>query len=367
MRAAFVVYGPLEQVTGGYLYDQAVRAELLGRGWAVDTISLPAVLPGLHVEHTGPLLRRLLGADAPDIVVEDGLASGSCLLANVALRVRRRPRTVALVHHLSWSEARHGGETRRARLAARAREWAALAAAHRVVVTSEHTRREVVALGIPARRVGVVQPGVDTHDAANPPGSSERTGGRVGQTGEREVRLLAVGTLTRRKGFDVLLRAAARLPSTGWRLTIAGPGEREPEVAQELRQLAVDLGLDGRVALPGPVDHAALERLYRQADVFAAPSRYEGYGMAVAEALAQGLPVVASRVPALADLVEDGRSGRLVPVDDPAALARALGELVRDAALRARLAEGASVRGRSLPTWREAGRAFEAELLQALA
>jgi glycosyltransferase involved in cell wall biosynthesis len=132
--------------------------------------------------------------------------------------------------------------------------------------------------------------------------------------------LLAVGNLYPVKDHATLLRAAATLP--GVSVAIAGRGEEE----EKLRALAAELGLGARLHLLGLRDDVA--DLHRAADLFVQPSRSEGLPLAILEAMGAGLPVVATRVGGIHEAVIDGRTGRLVPPADPAALAAALRELL---------------------------------------
>jgi glycosyltransferase involved in cell wall biosynthesis len=126
-----------------------------------------------------------------------------------------------------------------------------------------------------------------------------------------------------------------------------------------MRRLTRDLGLDSRVTFTGALDDASLVEEYRQADLFVFPSRFEGYGMVAAEALAHGLPIVATRTGALPDLVPP-EVGVLVPPEDPKALGGVLERLLADEGLRRRLAAGSRVAGMRLPTWSQAARTFAA-------
>jgi glycosyltransferase involved in cell wall biosynthesis len=148
------------------------------------------------------------------------------------------------------------------------------------------------------------------------------------------VEILAVGRLHEPKDFVTLVRAVPSLEPGSVRVRIAGDGPDRAAIEDEIAQL----GLDGAVELLGARDDVAA--LLAQADVFVLPSRSEGMPMSVLEAMAAGLPVVASAVGGMPELVRDGETGALVPAGDPAALARALAPLVTDAELRARLGRG---------------------------
>jgi glycosyltransferase involved in cell wall biosynthesis len=129
----------------------------------------------------------------------------------------------------------------------------------------------------------------------------------------------------------------------------------------DLRHRIAALGLGGRVTLTGEEGEAAIGAYYERADVFVLPSFHEGYGMALAEALAHGLPIVSTRAGAIPDTVPPD-AGRLVPPGDVAALAAALAAVLDDPSLRARLAAGARAARERLPSWESACGRFAAAL-----
>jgi glycosyltransferase involved in cell wall biosynthesis len=203
--------------------------------------------------------------------------------------------------------------------------------APRVLVTSEHSRRvAVAAYGLDPARVAVVPEGIDL-------GSWQRTGERAGD-GERPPVVLSVARQYRRKDTRSLLEAFARLRESHpeARLRIVGGGPELPR----LRARARELGLGERVTFLGELpDDGAVRREYLAADVFCLPSLQEGFGIAYLEAMAAGLPVVATRTTAVPEVVPDGEVGLLVPPRDPDALAAALARLLDDEPLRRRLGE----------------------------
>jgi glycosyltransferase involved in cell wall biosynthesis len=187
-----------------------------------------------------------------------------------------------------------------------------------VIAISESLRRftEDVAGN---RRVAVVEYGIPLRTTVRP----ERRPQEIG-------RVLAVGRLTRQKGFDVAIRAfapvSAQIP--GARLEIAGEGEERPFLSRLIREL----GLVGSVTLLGQRDDVS--ELMQRADVLVHPARWEGFGLVLLEAMSAGLPIVASRVGAIPEVVDDEITGVLVPPDDPKALAAALLRVLREPQLR---------------------------------
>jgi glycosyltransferase involved in cell wall biosynthesis len=137
----------------------------------------------------------------------------------------------------------------------------------------------------------------------------------------------------------------------------------DPRHAQQMRRLATRLGLDDRVTFRGELSGAALDAAYRTSDLFVLASHYEGYGMVLTEAVAHGLPVVATAGGAVPDTLPEG-AGLLTPPADVDALAGALDRVLGDATLLQRLAEGARSARERLPSWPDSARRLAAELEQ---
>src|SRR6202034_3828052 len=189
--------------------------------------------------------------------------------------------------------------------------------------------------GVDPDSASVVEPGTDAAPLAY-------------ATRGATLKMLCVGALIPRKGHDVLFEALAPLPPR-WHLTCVGSLERSPATVRQLRAQLHRLGLEQQVTLTGEIDAATLAWNYRQADLFVLATSFEGYGMAVAEALAHGLPVVSPNVDAVAERVRHA-AGLLVAPDDAQALSAALGRILNDAALLDSLAAGAAVIRTTLPS-----------------
>jgi glycosyltransferase involved in cell wall biosynthesis len=277
-------------------------------------------------------------------IVIDGLALG--VLPDLAAEVASRHPLLGLVHHplaLEW-----GLSAERADALHRS-ERDALASVREVVVTSPATAKLVASgYGVPAGRITVARPGNDP--AARARGSRDGT-----------PHLLSVGAITPRKGFDVLVAALATLAELPWRLTIAGDLTRDPREAARLQTSISEHKLSGRIAVLGEVSSESLRALYDEADVFVLASRFEGYGMAYSEALSRGLPVIGTTAGAIPDTVLPA-AGLLVSPGDAAELSAALRQLIADAELRRRLADGAWASAEMLPTWRQSAAIFAATL-----
>ncbi|MDM0034639.1 glycosyltransferase family 4 protein [Variovorax sp. J22P271] len=342
-RCSFLVPGDLGTRTGGYGYDRRIIDGLRAAGWRVDVASLGPGFPDPDASALA-LAGRVIEALPDDaLVVVDGLAFG--VLPEFAAAHAQRLRWVALVHHPLSLETGLAPDRQRALLESERR---ALASARGVVVTSPATARALAAFDVEAARITVVRPGTDPAPLAQGSGAAE-------------LALLCVASVTPRKGHAVLVDALAGLRDRSWTLDCAGSLTLDPACAAALAAAIAAQGLQGRVRLHGECDEAGLRALYRVADVFVLPSFHEGYGMALAEALAHGLPVISTRAGAIPDTVP-AAAGLLVPPGDVGALQGALQQLLDDAGLRARLAGGAREARRDLPTWADGAARFAAAL-----
>ena len=344
----FAVPGDLATPTGGYAYDRRIIAELVPLGWHAEILDL-----GHEFPCPGPARRaaaRAALASVPNgrAIVIDGLALGA--LPEVAAALASSHKLIALVHHPLALETGLAPPTRDA---LKRSERAALAAARHIIVTGGITARVLVSdYAVPADRISVALPGVDPVPAA-PGGNSTLPA------------LLAVGALVPRKGYDVLLSTLVQIADLPWRLTIAGARDRSPATAAELAALIAAHGLEERVVLAGAVSDARLAELYAEADVFVLASRFEGYGMAYAEAIAHGVPVIGTTAGAIPETVA-ADAGILVAPDDSEALATALRRVIQDHDERRRLAAGARAAAGRLPRWPQAAEIF-ARVLEAVA
>lgn len=335
-----------QPVTGGERYTASVVDRLHQDGWSVIPVAPEDLPPWARGRVRGQLatnvwLARQFASHASEaVVVQDYFWHPRTFLFNWLVRLRGG-RLVCIVHHL-YHDLR---PNRWIGWADRLMGTVALAAMHRIVVNSANTADAVVALGIPRSRLVVIPPGV----AMIPAADVQRP--RV----TSPVRLLAVGNVDRRKGLHHLIGAVARL-SQPVTLDIVGREDYDPSYRAELGDLVERLGVADRVTFRGRLGDRDLARAYEEGTIFVVPSLWEGFGIALLEAMLHGLPIVGTDVGAIPELIRDGESGLLVPPGDPAALAAAIDRLLTDASLAGRLGTAARARGLEVAmTWDAVG------------
>ena len=342
-----VVPGPLDQLTGGYVYDAHMVAGLRELGWKVHVHNLRGRFP-----NPDALAREDLGATLASLpdgarVLIDGLAMGG-LPAPIETHGDRL-RILSLVHHplaeetgLSAGDQRRFADTERR----------ALQPCAGAFVSSAFTARRLEVYGISAERIRIVVPGTEQARLAE------------GPLPGRPSMLLSVASVTPRKGHDVLVAALARVRDLDWTCVCAGSLDRDRGFADSVLRDVADAGLGDRIEFVGEKEGDLLEALYHRASVFVLASHYEGYGMALAEAISHGLPVVSTTGGAIPFTVP-ADAGILVEPGDADAFADALrAVLTPRTTTREALSAAARRHADSLPSWKEAAAAFAVAVVE---
>lgn len=305
MRASFAIPGDLTRKTGGYGYDRRVIAEAMALGVTFAPVTLPAGFPFPDEQERAETVRilRALPSDVPLLV--DGLAFGAF---DDAMLDAMPDRVIALVHHpLAYENGLRDDQTARLR----ASERAALECTDAVIVTSTPTRDLLIAdFGVPADLIHVAIPGTDEAPFAR-------------GSGQNAPVIFGAGSLTPRKAWNVLIEALAPLKDQAWTLKIAGDG---PERTR-LQSLVASLGLADRVSFLGEIDDTTLADCYDRADLFILPSLYEGFGMVLTEAMARGLPCIATDGVVATRHLPEG-AVKIVAANDSAQMSQAIAVLL---------------------------------------
>ncbi len=342
---AFAVPGGFDRLTGGTIYDRRLAEALEALGWTVRRISLPDGFPEPDAAALDETRKRLLALPEGSRLVVDGLALG--VLPDLAAELAARLELIALVHHPLAYETGLDADLADAFLASERR---ALAQASRVICTSRTTRLALVEdYGVPEARVAVAPPGTDRRPPA-------RGSGGPG------LHILNVGSVIARKDQRTLVAALAGLSDHAIEATIAGSLERDPATVHDLALLIEETDQANRIALVGELDASDLDALLASTDLFVSTALHEGYGMALGEALAAGIPALVARGGAVVEVVPESAALFFEP-GDVAELRRLIQALAEDPIALERLREGARRASGRLPGWAETGRRV-AEALQ---
>ncbi len=358
MRVGLVIYGSLDTLTGGYLYDRRLVECLSAHGDEVEVVSLPWRGYGRHLgDNVTPALARRLDSGRFDVLLQDELNHPSLLVTNRRLRRRDACPVVAIVHVLRCDEL----AASRLRSVYAAAERRYLGSIDAAVFCCRATRTQA------ERLLGAALPGVVAHPASDHLGPQPETAAVVARASEPgPLRVVSVANVVARKNLHILVAALARLPLDTWRLTVAGSLTMDAGQVRRVRRLVDRAGVGANVKLLGPVPNPAVRELLAGAHVLAVPSSYEGLAIAYLEAMRLGVPVIATTAGGAGEIVTDGREGRLLQPGDVDTLSARLGELARDRALLERMSLAAWRRARDHPTWEQSFRRARA-LLTSLA
>ncbi|MFD5746849.1 glycosyltransferase family 4 protein [Streptomyces sp. NPDC127033] len=336
--------------SGGNTYDRRLCRELPGTGWRVHEHTVAGGWPRPDGTARTELARLLATFADGAVVLLDGIVA--CGVPGVVAPEAARLRLAVLVH-LPLADETGLAPAVAAELDDRERRT--LRAVPAVVATSDWAARRLVRHhGLAPERVHVAAPGADIAPLATGSGDGSR--------------LLCVAAVTPRKGQHRLVEALAALAELPWSCVCAGGLDQDPGYVTGLRELIAERGLGDRVRLVGPLAGGELAGRYAAADLLVLASDAETYGMAVTEALARGVPVLATDVGGLPEAVgraPDGTvPGVLVPPDDPAALTAALRGWLGEPGRRRALTAAARGRRTALDGWGTTSRRLAGALEQ---
>ncbi len=322
--------------SGGNAYDRRVCLDLPGFGWQAHRHPVAGDWPRPDAAARDELARTLRELPDGAVVLLDGLVACGVPEVIVPEAEEGRLHMVVLVHLPLGDEtgldAAVAAELDAGRCCARCPPWSPPATG-RVPLVSHH--------GLAPERVHVAAPGADIAPLA--PGTDGVS------------HLVCVAAVTPRKGQHRLVEALATVTDLPWTCSLVGGLGHDPEYVAHLRGLVREHGLEDRLELTGPKSGAELDAAYAAADLMVLTSYAETYGMAVTEALARGIPVLATDVGGLPEAVgrapDGGVPGILVPPENPAAIAAELRGWFGEADVRRRLKAAACSRRAALGGW----------------
>lgn len=338
LKISFVMVGLKDHSTGGYYFNFKMAEALSSAGHEVDVIhfkTIPEKLRGARVSGSFYVLKRVLRYK-PDLLVVSKSYSFMAPL-RIIIPFLRLP-VLYMVHHLEWHDRARGVSNVRKRIV----RWF-LSCGNRIWVNSRSTADDVTSLGIPEKRLFVIPPGFDRFETDL-------------NTKQLPVKILSAGTVCSRKDQLTLVKACALLEERDFHLFITGDETVDRNYAEMVRREADSLG--DKVTFMGHLSTGELYELYSKSHILANLSHWEGYGIAVAEAMWAGLPVVAVDAGAVPELVTHGYNGYLIAPADVEGCAEHLKELIDNERLREGMSRSARKKAQDLFSWNDTGREF---------
>jgi len=338
MKLGFVIYGSLDTLSGGDLYDRKLVQYLRAQGDTVEIISLPWRNYAAHL--TDNLRFRL--PKGLDILIQDELNHPSLIRANAG---EHPYPVVSLVHHLRCSELRPKWQNDLYRIV----EKKYLQGVDGFIFNSKTTQSVVNGLIVNKKPNVVAYPPTDRFGEAIPEDEiSERAK-------SDEFKILFLGNVIYRKGLHTLLQAV-KSQRSAFRVDVVGSLDFEPGYVSQIKELAATGDLSSSVFFHGALNNELLPEKLRRAHVLVVPSSYEGFGIVYLEGMGFGLPAIGTTAGAAGEIITHGENGYLIDPDNATALAAHLDELAARRDLLLKLSLNAVRRYRSQPKWDETAR-----------
>ena len=322
MRIGLLVYGPLDTISGGYLYDRQLVSYLEAQGDQVELISIPWRNYTQHLlDNLSRDLYRRLNNLTIDILLQDELNHPSLFDLNRRLKNSVNYRIISIVHHLRSSEHHPGWQ----QVIYSAVEKRYLKSADGFIYNSHNTRREVEALVGDKKSSVIAYP---AGDRFQPDLTLELIESRAQQ--DSPLKILFLGNVIPRKGLQTLLEALNLIAENNWRLSIIGSLLLDSKYVQLNKLYVQSHGLEDKIVFYGLLEDEQLKEVLRTSHILAVPSYHEGFGIAYLEGMGYGLPAIASTAGGASEVVTHGVNGYLVPPDDCAKVSKHIAQLVND-------------------------------------
>ena len=340
MHIGLVIYGSLDTLSGGYLYDRKLVEYLRSQGDTVEIVSMPGRNYAAHLMDnlTFRLSKNL------DILIQDELNHPSLIFANQG---KHPYPVISLVHHLRCSELRPNWQNTFYRFV----EKKYLDSVDGFIFNSRTTERVVNNL-VENRKPSVI--GYPPTDRFGQPLAENEI---VERAKRQDFRILFLGNVIYRKGLHTLLKAVRILPSS-LQVDVVGSLDLEPAYVKLIREIIGKYDLSSFIFLHGPLDKEPLIEKFKQAHVLVVPSSYEGYGIVYLEGMGFGLPAIGTSAGAAGEIIEHGKTGYLIAPDDSDGLAKHLQSLAEDRGLLTRLSLNARERYLRQPSWKETAKSI---------
>jgi len=345
MRIGLVIYGSLDTISGGYLYDRKLVEYLQTQGHSVQLFSLPWRNYSRHLgDNFSQAVFQKLRTLPVDVLIQDELNHPSLVWLNQRLRSKVTYPMISLVHHLRCSE----DHPPLLKYCYRWIERQYLKTVDGFIYNSQTTRTSVETLLEKPKSAVVAYPAADHLPSPSRSWLHEKHSNFWADADP--LRILFIGNVIARKNLHSLLAALALLPTERWQLTVVGSLTTDVEYVARIRRQIKNARLDKAVHLTGSLPTTALLEQLRSHYLLAVPS-YEGFGIVYLEAMNYGLPVIASTLGAAHEIVTQGQEGFLVDPTDVQQLAKHIGELQQNRQRLLAMSQAARARFENHPTW----------------
>jgi len=352
MHIGFVIYGSLDTLSGGYLYDRKLVEYLRSQGDTVEIISLPwrnyaahltdnfwFRLPDVVARRSTATTKQSPPKSKINILIQDELNHPSLILAN---RGKHPYPIISLIHHLRCSELRPKWQNVFYRMV----EKKYLQSVDGFIFNSRTTERVVTSIGESRKPAVIAYPPTDRFGQ---PISEEEI---VSRARTSPLRILFLGNVIYRKGLHTLLEAISSQPSA-FQVDVVGSLTSEPAYAKQTQEFIAHNDLSSFVFLHGPLDNEPLKQMLRQSHVLVVPSSYEGFGIVYLEGMCFGLPAIGTTAGGAGEVIRDGVDGFLIEPGDSGLLASRLKILNEKREVLVRMSLAARERYLHQPKWEE--------------
>ena len=330
--------------SGGYGFNFRMVEYLKSHGVAVDVIHFTTVPSGLPLKwfSASRYICREIRKKKPDLVIVSKSYQYVPLLRLMSTFAGTS--VLYLMHHLEWMDLRNKFKSFMYRVYVR---WL-LSMARKIWTNSRNTMEAIEGIGIPSERIMMINPGFEK-DPESLPDRSLRDG---------PVRLLCVGSISPRKAPHLLVEACSRLEPGSFEARFAGSTESDAEYSAGVLDLIKEENLSDSIRISGELSHDDLVIAYRKADILVHPASWEAFGMSILDGMWYGLPVIASNVAAIPELVRDGENGILTDPRSAGELADAVKSLIDNRDLRLQMGAKSRMFAENMNDWNDTGKEF---------
>jgi glycosyltransferase involved in cell wall biosynthesis len=344
MRVGLLIYGSLETISGGYLYDRKLVEYLRSQDDQVEIVSMPwRSYPGHLLDNFSRSLLHSLRNLPVDVLIQDELNHPSLAWLNGKLQVSFP--VISLVHHLRCDELRPGWQNRIYRQI----ERRYLDSVDGFIFNSQTTQQSVARVSAINERPRVIA--TPAGDRFAPQIDTAGITERANQPGP--LRLIFVGNLIPRKGLHTLIEALVQLPRDHCTLDVIGGSDADSAYARRIFKQVENLGLQASVQFHGAQDDQTLANLIEKGQILAVPSSYEGFGIVYLEGMGFGLPCIGTTLGAAREIILSGETGYLIEPGDSTGLAAILKNLYHDRKKLTALSLAARRRYQQFPGWQQ--------------